>query len=190
LGALGQTDIKRLLGYSSIGHAGYLLIGLAAGSAGTVPLLYYLLVYVSANLMAFLVLANVEKLTGGVSIEHFRGLSRRSPFLAAMMFLALLSLAGIPPLGGFFAKFSLLLTAFQQGLGWLALVGAAAVPVSLYYYLSVVRAMYVDRDDGQTVSRPDADTVALTSLFAVLVLTAGWLPQVFWRVLESALPAF
>lgn len=146
LGAIPQKNIKRLLGYSSIGHAGYLLIGLATFYAsGKEPLLYYLLSYIFSTGGAFLVLVAVSKYLKKDEISELAGLSQRSPVLAAGMLLALLSLAGVPPLGGFFAKFYLLWAAVESKLYWLALIGVLNVITSLYFYLKVVKVMYLDK---------------------------------------------
>ncbi len=144
LGALNQTSMKRLLGYSSIGHAGYLLIGIAAGiPLGHAAVLYYLIAYAVTNLTAFTVLVLAGRSIASDQISAYSGLARRSPFMAACFFIALISLAGVPPTAGFFGKFLVLLAAVQSGLGWLALLGLVFVVVSLYYYLSIVRTLYV-----------------------------------------------
>ena len=146
LGAIPQTNIKRLLGYSSIGHAGYLMIGLAAfQNSGSEALLYYLLSYLFSTGGAFLVIIALSNYTKTDEISELAGLSQKSPLLAAGMLLSLLSLAGVPPLAGFFAKFFLLWTAVKSGLLWLALVGVLNVITSLYYYLKIVKVMYIDK---------------------------------------------
>jgi len=143
LGAISQRNVKRLLGYSSIGHAGYLLIGLAAPTRlGTAAVIFYLAGYLVTNLAAFLVVTTVSAHTHSDEITDYAGLARRSPFLAMMLFVSLLSLAGVPPLAGFIGKFLLLLSALSEGYFWLAMIGAAAVVISLYYYLSLVAVMY------------------------------------------------
>lgn len=145
LGAIPQRNIKRFLGYSSIGHAGYLLMGFAAGSPlGAAAASFYLLSYLFTNLAVFLVVVEFSRQTGTDSMSDYAGLAKRSPFLAAAMFLALLSLAGVPPLAGFFGKFLLLLAVLREGYLWLAVIGSAAVVISLYYYLSLVKTMYAD----------------------------------------------
>ena len=145
LGAIPQTNIKRLLGYSSIGHAGYLLMGLSTGSVlGAQAVGYYLLAYLFSNLAVFFVVIIASEAVGGDAIEHYRGLSKRSPFLAAAMFIGLLSLAGVPPLAGFVGKLLVLLAAADHGVLWLVAVGAVNVAISLYYYLMVVKRMYLD----------------------------------------------
>jgi len=151
LGAIPQRNVKRLLGYSSIGHAGYLLIGIAAASSlGWAATNFYLLSYLFTNLAAFLVVIAFWRHAGSDEIKDYAGLSQRSPFLAGCLFIALLSLAGVPPLAGFFGKFLLLMAAVSEGYLWLAIVGAAAVVVSLYYYLLIVYTMYADAPEDPT----------------------------------------
>ncbi len=143
--AIPQTNIKRFLAYSSIGHAGYLLIGIAAATGlGASAVTYYLMGYLFTNLAAFLVVVTVFNATGSDEMTAYAGLAQRAPVLAGTMFVALLSLAGVPPLAGFVGKFLLLMAAVHQGLLWLAAIGAAAVVISLYYYLLLVKRMFVD----------------------------------------------
>ena len=190
LGALVQTNIKRLFGYSSIGHAGYLLIGIAAGKeAGTSAVIYYLMAYAVSNLAAFLVITVVSR--GGVSppdagrgdrapasdrIDACRGLAKRSPFLAGTFFVALLSLAGVPPLAGFFGKFLILLAAVRSNLEWIALLGALAVAVSLFYYLTLVRVMYFEEPN-------DASPLALSPFvkFILILLVLSIFALGLWQ---------
>lgn len=153
LGALVQTNIKRLFGYSSIGHAGYLLIALAAGSHFSASaLLYYLVAYGITTLAVFLILTLCGLQLGSDSIQAYRGLGKSSPVIAGCLFLALLSSAGVPPLAGFAGKFLVLLAAVEAHLSWLALLGALMVAVSLYYYLALVRTMYFEEPLATTVT--------------------------------------
>ncbi len=158
LAAMFQTNIKRLLGYSSIGHAGYLLMGAAAGSMlGASAINFYLLGYLFTNLAAFLVIVLFFMATKSDEIKDYAGLSQRSGFLAAALLLALVSLAGVPPLVGFFGKFTLLMATVQSGLLWLALVAGVNIVISLYYYLMVVKRIYVDAPSNASlipVSQP------------------------------------
>ncbi len=173
LGALRQTNIKRLLGYSSIGHAGYLLMGIAVGrEMGSSALLYYLMTYAAGNLAAFFAITIAGRALGNDRTESYRGLSRRAPFLAGTIFISLLSLAGIPPLAGFFGKFLILLAAVRDGFGWLALLGALGVAVSLYYYLSVVRVMYAEEPSHSEpiTSSPLSKALLAFLVFAILLL--------------------
>ena len=150
--AIPQRNLKRLMGYSSIGHAGYLLLGVAAlSSAGQSAVLYYLGGYLFTTLAAFTVIALVMRHLESEDISGLAGLNERSPLLAATLTLAMVSLAGIPPLAGFFGKFLLLKAVIEQGatnhgyycLAFTTLVG---VVISLYYYFGVVRAIYWSRE--------------------------------------------
>jgi NADH-quinone oxidoreductase subunit N len=143
--AIPQRNLKRLLGYSSIANAGYLLLGVAAMSnAGVTAILYYLGGYLFSVLAAFTVICVALRATDAEDISSLAGLHQRSPLLAAAMTLAMVSLAGIPPLAGFFGKFLLFKAAIEQGPAYYWLVGVAIVGVviSLYYYFGVIRAIY------------------------------------------------
>lgn len=143
--AMFQTNIKRLLGYSSISHAGYLLMGAAAGSAlGAAGINFYLFGYLFTNLAAFLVIVLFSIAVKSDEIKDYAGLSKRSGLLAGAFLLALVSLAGLPPLAGFFGKFTLLMAVVQNGFVWLALIAAVNIVISVYYYLMVVKKIYVD----------------------------------------------
>ncbi len=155
--ALVQTNIKRLLAYSTIAHAGYILIALAAISTdrsadGVAAVTFYMFMYVLTNALAFGVVILFANATGSESIKDFAGLSRRSPWLALAMTLALLSLAGIPPAAGFVGKFLLFRAAVDSNLVWLAIIGIVNVIIGLYYYLVVVMVMYMER--GADEDRP------------------------------------
>jgi NADH-quinone oxidoreductase subunit N len=148
LAALRQRNLKRMLAYSSIAHAGYVLVGVAAGGElGTSAMLFYLFVYAFMNVGAFAVviaLGNLEGLVhGGETLHDFSGLAGRKPGLAASMTLFMLSLAGVPPLVGFFAKLYIFAAAVQADLTWLAVFGVVNSVISAYYYLRVVVAMYM-----------------------------------------------
>jgi NADH-quinone oxidoreductase subunit N len=152
LGALPQRNLKRLLGYSSIAHAGYLLLGVAAlTTPGQSAVLYYLAGYLFTVLAAFSVIALVMRHLDSEDISGLAGLHQRSPLLAVTLTLAMVSLAGIPPLAGFFGKFLLLKAVIEQGAAnpgyyCLAFTALAGVVISLYYYFRVVRAIYFSPD--------------------------------------------
>jgi NADH-quinone oxidoreductase subunit N len=156
LGAIPQRNIKRLLGYSSIGHAGYMLMGIAAVNAlGVGAVLFYLGQYAFTNLCAFLAIVAVTNATGSDEIPSFSGLGKRSPILGLALFLAMMSLAGVPPLSGFFGKFQLFAAVIDRArYDWhyyvLAGIGAAAVVISLYFYLGVGRAIYIQEAEDAT----------------------------------------
>jgi NADH-quinone oxidoreductase subunit N len=150
LGALRQTNLKRMLAYSSIAHAGYILAGVAAGPSGQLgasAVLFYLFAYAFMNVAAFAVVIAVGRFAGsggrGETLEDLAGLGARKPGLAAAMALCMLSLAGVPPLAGFLAKLYVFGAAVEAGLTWLAVVGVINSVVSAAYYLRVVVAMYM-----------------------------------------------
>jgi NADH-quinone oxidoreductase subunit N len=141
--ALLQGNIKRMLAYSSIAQIGYILLGVvAATSRGAASVAFYTFVYLFANMGAFIAAIAFANQTGSDEIEDYAGLSRRSPALAAMMAVFMLSLVGIPPLAGFVGKYYLFSAAIEQGYIWLVVVAVLTSVVSLYYYLGVVRQMY------------------------------------------------
>ena len=172
--AIPQRNLKRLLGYSSIAHAGYLLLGVAAmsadvqnPSAGGSAILYYLSGYLCTVLGAFTILSLVVPRAQAADITTLAGLNQRSPFLAAAMTLALVSLAGIPPLAGFFGKFLLLKAALEQGAAhpaFYALVAIALVGVviSIWYYFGVIRAIYWSKDPADLSPIPVPVSIRLT----------------------------
>ena len=131
------------MGFSSISHAGYLLMGLATGSMlGAGAIVFYLLGYLFTNLTAFLVITLFSIAANSDEIEDYAGLWRRSGILAFALLLALVSLAGVPPLAGFFGKFTLLMAVINRGLVWLALIAGVNIVISLYYYLMIVKRIY------------------------------------------------
>lgn len=144
--ALGQTNIKRLMAYSSIGHAGYMLLGLAAGTAlGVRGVLVYLAIYLFTNLGVFAAIQAMRR--SGVAVEaisDLAGLARTRPRLALVFAALFMSLAGLPPLAGFFAKFYVFMAVIQAGLIWPAVIGVLSSAVALVYYLKLVRVMYFD----------------------------------------------
>lgn len=154
--AIYQTNIKRLLAYSSIAQAGYVLIGLVSMTPdGASASLFYLLMYVFTNVVAFGIVTLISNIDGSDNLSDLSGLSRRSPGLALVMMIALLSLGGIPPTAGFIGKFLIFKAAVDAGLWWLALIGVLAAFVSLYYYLSVLKYMYLYRnEERETVALP------------------------------------
>lgn len=144
IAAIGQTDIKRLMAYSSIAHMGFALMGLAAGSEeGVQSLLIYMAIYVTTNVGVFAFILNMER--DGHAITDIKSLSmysRVAPARAAALAVLMFSLAGLPPLVGFFAKFYVLTAAVNAGLTWLAIAGVIASVIGAYYYLRIVFLMY------------------------------------------------
>jgi len=188
LAAIPQTNVKRLLGYSSIGHAGYLLMGLSTALwSGAQAVGYYLLAYLFSNLAAFFVVIIVSQAVGSDRLEDYDGLSRRSPVLAATMFLGLMSLAGIPPLAGFVGKLLILLATVEDKRLWLVAIGALNVAISLYYYLMVVRRMYLRPPaTTQAIAVDPLTRLALWSLMGGIGLI-GIFQEPFLRLITAAL---
>ena len=143
--AILQEDLKRFMAYSSISQAGYIMLAVIGGSAiGMTSLVFYVLVYMAANLAVFGIISTIEQHSGGkVGLADYNGLYRTNPKLALMMTLALFSLAGIPPFAGFFSKFFVFAAAFKGGFHLLVFIALVNTVVSLYYYLLVVKAMYI-----------------------------------------------
>jgi NADH-quinone oxidoreductase subunit N len=186
LTAIVQTNLKRLLAYSSIAHAGYLLMGLAAASAaGVQSILVYLVVYVLMNVGAFLVIIAVSRVTGGEDIGDLRGLGTKAPIAALALTIFLFSLTGIPPFAGFVGKYLIFAAVVQRGGFWnvlLAVIGVLNSAVSLFYYARIIKAMYLeDATDERPLAVPAVYTGVLVAL-AVPVLALGlyWTPLVRW----------
>jgi len=187
LAALPQRNIKRLLGYSSIGHAGYLLMGLStATSFGAIAVGFYLLAYLFGNLAVFFVVVVASGALEGDEIDDYSGLAKRSPLLAATMFIGLLSLAGVPPLAGFVGKLLVLMATINAGTMWLATIGALNVAVSLYYYLIVVKRMYTGTPANSEPIRVDGLTRAALLALAVGILAVGIFQEPFLRHVLAA----
>jgi len=171
--ALAQKNIKRLLAFSSIAHAGYILIGVVALSQlGVISVVFYLIAYLITNLAAFGIVMTFSTVVGSDEISAYSGLSRRKPWLALAMLVAFLSLAGMPPLAGFIAKLFIFAAAVKVDLVWLAFVGVLNSIVGLYYYLTVLKHVYLFRSDDESkpleISRPYS--IALTILVIGIIL--------------------
>jgi NADH-quinone oxidoreductase subunit N len=186
--ALAQKNIKRLLAYSSIAQAGYTLVALAALQAAPessiAAISFYMLMYTFTNLLVFAVIVLFSEATGSEQISDLAGLSRRSPWLALAMTVGLLSLAGIPPAAGFIGKFFLFKAAVEADLVWLAIVGVLNSIVALYYYLVIIKVMYVDQGQDEDkpipVSRPLAWVLGLATVAVIILGTFGVQPVLSW----------
>ncbi|MBE2184370.1 MAG: NADH-quinone oxidoreductase subunit N [Anaerolineae bacterium] len=192
--ALAQKNIKRLLAYSSIAQAGYTLIGVAAlagdgRETAVAGITYYMLMYTFTNLLAFGVVIMFTNATGKEDIKDLAGLSQRSPWMALLLTIGLLSLAGVPPAAGFFGKYFLFQAAVESGLTWLALFGILMSIVALYYYLTVIKVMYVDKSEDAdkpiSISPVYGWTMGVVSLVVVLLGTFAVQPVFNW-VLQGA----
>ena len=188
--ALVQTNIKRMLAYSAIAHAGYILVGMAAGNAPSgAAVMYYLLAYALTNLGAFgVVIALGRKGAPHDLIEDYRGLSTRHPMLAAAMALFLFSLVGVPPLAGFVGKFYIFSAALNAGYVWLVVIATINTVIAAYYYISVIVAMYMLEGapaEDFTLNRRPALVAAIAIALAGTVLV-GAFPQPYMSAAQTA----
>ncbi|HHL51809.1 MAG TPA: NADH-quinone oxidoreductase subunit N, partial [Flammeovirgaceae bacterium] len=179
--ALRQQNMQRFLAFSSVAQAGFILLGVIAGTQyGMSTVIYFLLVYIFSNLGAFGVAAIVYNSSGKINIDDYRGFYQTNPKLSLVMLLSLFSLAGIPPVAGFFGKFFLFAAAAEKGYYWLVLIAVANTIISLYYYLRVVRAMFLDRSE-EPIGRIHSDVLTRLSLAISVagIVLAGVFSQVF-----------
>jgi len=182
--AISQTNVKRLLAYSSIAHAGYALIGVVAFSQlGATSVVFYLAAYIVTNLLAFGVVMAFSRVTGLEDIKDYAGMSRRNPWLGLMMLAAFLSLAGMPPFGGFVGKVFVFAAGVQAGYTWLVIVGILNSIIGVYYYLNAMKYVYLYRMPNEdeenhpiALTRPYAIALAVLALGVILVGTvfAPW----------------
>jgi NADH-quinone oxidoreductase subunit N len=174
LAALLQTNLKRMLAYSSIAHVGYMLMGLAAATSyGLSSVIFYLLVYAFTNIGAFVVVVVMARYVIGEELSQYAGLAKRAPVLSAILTICLLSLAGLPPLAGFFSKLYLFWAAAQAGLYITVIWGVLNSAISLYYYARVIRTMYLDESTSDAkVEVGMAPAVSLAAA-AIGVLVIG-----------------
>ncbi|MBM3957633.1 MAG: NADH-quinone oxidoreductase subunit N, partial [Gemmatimonadetes bacterium] len=193
--ALWQRNIKRMLAYSTVAHAGYILGGLAAvmanagsGSplAGPESVLFYLVAYAATNLAAFLAVIAITNRTGSDLIGSFAGMGRRAPVPALFLALGLVSLLGMPPTAGFMAKVFVFSAAVNSGLLWLAVVGAVNTAISAFYYLRVIRVMYLDEPEAEGRLSADPVLTAVTGVAVIGVGVFGFGPWLLMRLVEQA----
>jgi len=196
LAAIAQSNVKRLLAYSAIAHGGYALLAVLTDNLqGAAALVYYVVTYALTVLGAFGVVSVVEESAGEARFSDFAGLSRRAPLLSFCMMIFMLSLAGIPPLAGFFGKFYVFTAAVNAqaknlGLLWLVVFAIAMSAVSLYYYLQVLKQIYVA--ESSTVSpviKTSAPLLAGIVLVAAGVLALGCAPNLLVGELSAAIKA-
>jgi NADH-quinone oxidoreductase subunit N len=183
LAAIAQTNLKRMLGYSTVGHVGFILLGfVAGGDDGLQSALFYTLVYVLMTAAAFgvVILLSPDGSRAG-ELDDLRGLNQRNPWFAAMMLLIMVSMVGVPPLAGFYAKWWVLSALLDAGQTWLAIVGIVFSVIGAFYYLRVIRLMYFDSASNEAALRPGFDLQLLLSLNGLLVLGLGLFPS---RLLE------
>jgi NADH-quinone oxidoreductase subunit N len=168
--ALLQTNLKRLLAYSSIAHAGYILMGAAVLSGkGIQAMLAYMVIYLFMNLGAFLVVIAIHDGIGSFELQDYAGIWRRSPFLTGAMGIFLLSLMGIPPFAGFLAKFYIFAAVIRAGLGWFAVTGVLNAAIAVYYYMKILKVMFIDGDETPAPHPVELHPIYSGLLFVLLV---------------------
>jgi NADH-quinone oxidoreductase subunit N len=202
--AIPQRNLKRMLGYSSIGHTGFMLVAIIGASVsltgkiipfytensyGQITVEIYLISYLLATFSAFIVLAVLERRLPGLEIHHLAGLAQRSPLLAATFTLALVSMAGVPPLSGFIAKFYVILVAWHQGLYLLLGFVIFTAIAAFYYYLGPIKAMYWSEPLDETPIRLNRPTSGVLIALIVLLIGTGFWAQSMFSVVNGALLA-
>ncbi|MBK8985410.1 MAG: NADH-quinone oxidoreductase subunit N [Chloroflexi bacterium] len=186
--AIAQTNIKRMLAYSSIAHAGYILIAVAASANspdGVGAALFYMMAYLFSNLGAFAIVIAMEKRDDqGVLLDDYKGLWQRSPAMALAMVVFMLSLAGIPPTGGFVGKLFVFRTAVEANLTWLAVVGVVTAVVSTFYYLRVVYLMFMFEGEAEINAKPALRTAVVVMVLVTFLI--GLLPGAWFELARQA----
>lgn len=187
--AIAQTNIKRMLAYSTISHMGFLLLGFLAGNAnGYSAAMFYVIVYVLTTLAGFGMIMLLSRAGFEADqISDFKGLNQRSPWAAFLMLLAMISLAGVPPTVGFYAKLSVLQAALQAGYLWLVVSAVLLSVVGAFYYLRIVKLMYFDEPSDIEPIRAHADMRVVLSVNALAILALGILPQSLMALCVSAI---
>ena len=193
-----QTNVKRMMAYSSIAQAGYILVGFVASisgknTSGSAAVLFFILVYVLTNLGAFSGIIALANATGGEKIEDFRGLAKRAPLLSAGTALCLLSLAGIPPMAGFVSKVFIFTAAWGEGLSWLVVIALINTAVSLVYYGRIVKAMYFDaplKEDHLTTPMGLSSSITLTTAALIVITFAAQVVLLLTNLAANSLLAF
>lgn len=190
--ALHQQNMKRFMAYSSISQAGYILLAILAGATGTAALTYYILAYMAANLAVFCVINEIEQHTGGrVDRDDYRALYTTNPRLTLVLTLALFSLAGIPPFAGFFSKFFLFAAAAREGHWIVTFLALINTVISLYYYLLVVRAMYIDPSDNPAPTFRTGRLGQLTLVVCLIAIVAlGLVSPIYETLCQAAMLTF
>ncbi len=188
LGALSQRDVKRVMGYSSVSHAGFILLGISAGSQpAMLSVCYYLLAYTLATLLVFGVICGMIDKTGGSLMRQFNGLAQSRPGVAWLMTIGMLSLAGIPPLSGFFGKWFIFASVWQEGMYVMVFLAGFTAVASLFYYLAIVRHMFFEKPaDGRAISSGlSFGYQLLLVVLAVATVAVGLVPGAVQRAIYA-----
>ena len=184
--AIQQQNLKRFMAFSAISQAGYIILGIMDGTAqGMTAVVFYILVYMAANLGAFAVINVIEQKSGKIRIDDYDGLYQTNPHLSFIMTLCLFSLAGIPPFAGMFSKFFIFMAAFKAGYHWLVLIALINTVLSLYYYLLIVKAMYIKKNENPIATfQSDGCTRVALAICTVGVIILG-LGGVFYNYVDT-----
>jgi NADH-quinone oxidoreductase subunit N len=176
--AIKQTNIKRMLAYSSVGHAGYMLMGIVSNNIdGTNAILYYSLAYILTQIGAFAVIGIIEtKEETQLTLSEYAGLSNKYPFLSATLTIFLFSLAGIPPFAGFFGKYFLFKAAITAGFTWLTIIAVITSIIACYFYLSVIVAMYFKPSEYEIITNKDRLSKLVILLSAIGIIAISFIP--------------
>jgi NADH-quinone oxidoreductase subunit N len=190
--ALAQTNIKRMLAYSSIAHAGYALLGvIVANNEGLASMMTYLMIYAFMNMGAFavVIMLRTEGFTGD-KITDYEGLAKTHPFLAALMLIFMFSLTGIPPTAGFIGKLYVFMSAINAGYTWLVLVAVVFSVISAYFYLRIIMYMYMKEPKVEVATSQSGTLVAALGVTTVAVLVIGVFPSFLVKLAKAALSGF
>ncbi len=182
--AARQDNIKRMLAYSSIAHSGYVLLGLCAGEAGFKAAIFYMFIYLLMNIGAFGLVGMAEKDYPDTRLESWRGIGNKAPLFAGALAIFMLSLAGIPPLAGFMAKYLVFISAINAGLTLLAIIGILSSVIGAYYYLKVVVTMFFSKEDSQLELKFGTGPIIAAAVLVILIVLYGIFPSMLMNPLE------
>ena len=187
ISALVQSNVKRMLAFSSVSHAGYLLLGvLVYNWVGISAVLFYFVVYSIMNIGAFSIVAILEKDDTGITFKDYQGLAAKHPWLAISMGIFMVSLAGFPPTAGFIAKYGLLSAAAANGYLWLVLIAVINTLISAYYYLRLIVNMYMKNEEGSVKATYSSINQVFIGLLAIMILFLGIIPDFLLEIAEKA----
>ena len=176
--AAQQDNVKRMLAYSSIAHSGYVMLGLLAGAIGFTAVIFYMFIYTLMNLGAFGMVGMAEREYEDTNMENWRGLGLKAPYFAGILSVFLFSLAGIPPLAGFMAKYQIFITAIRENMVFLAIIGILASVIGAYYYIRLIVIMFFGKDEQPRLNTVyNGLPVAGTVILVLLILILGVFPQ-------------
>jgi NADH-quinone oxidoreductase subunit N len=185
--ALIQKNVKRMLAYSSIAHAGYILIGIIAHTAyGFSAVIFYSIIYIFMQVAAFGLVSIIEDGDGNrIKVDDYYGLAKRNPVIAFFFAVIMFSLAGIPPFGGFFAKYYIFMAAIEADLVWLALVGALVSVISVYFYLNIIQAIYFKTSENIFKAEYKNSEIFALILSSIIIILAGIIPNILIQIIYS-----